>query len=69
MREFFLPEDAGKQEGKDGRVTPGKTRSRQRSTTHQGPAQLSKSDRRELFSARGAPGSFYLDTHHISGQD
>lgn len=27
VREFFLPEDVGKQESKDGRVTPGKTRS------------------------------------------
>ena len=67
VREFFLPEDVGEQERRDGRVAPGETRSLQGRTAPRGPE--GRPPGMGHFQPEEPQDSFHLDTHNLPGQD
>lgn len=69
MREFFLPEDVGKQESKDGSHTRKNMQPASAAPPTKGLRSRPSQTAGGCFQPEGLRDSFYLDTHHISGQD
>lgn len=67
VREFFLPEDVGEQERRDGEVAPGETHSPQSRTALRGPEVKPPGAGR--FQPEGPQDRFHLDTHDLPEQD